>query len=98
MISSRDVLSELNAKVTTAIMAAEEVTYQAIAAWDAVKQVEELIAAHPDASELEKAIANRGAGMSGKHIDVMSALIGKHAGKWALERAALTAGSHGAKR
>jgi hypothetical protein len=79
-------MNELNKKVTMAIMAAEEATYQAIVAWDAVKQAEQALVDHPNISELEKSIANRGVAYASKNVDVMCVLIGRRAGKWAVVR------------
>jgi hypothetical protein len=86
MNKTAETMDVLNANVTTAIMAAEEATYRAIVAWDAVKQAERAIAQHPDASELDKSIGISGVISAAHKIDAMSVLIGKHAGKYALGR------------
>jgi len=66
-----------NGNVTTAILKAEQVTHDAIAAWELVERCELTIAELPEISEPERAIANRGVGFAKKNVIVLRALLGK---------------------
>lgn len=66
-----------NENVTSAILAAEARTREAIEAWEVVTRCEQTIAELPEASELERAIANRGVGFAKKNVIVLRALLGK---------------------
>lgn len=76
-MSTKSLLDVANGNVTSAILAAEARTHDAIEAWEIVMRCEETIAEFPEVSESERAIANRGVGFAKKNVVVLRALLGK---------------------
>lgn len=76
-MSTKPRIEIANGNVTEAILKAENLTHEVIEAWEVVQRCEQTIADLPEASELERAIANRGVGLAGKNVVVLRALLGK---------------------